>query len=217
MFNFTFIPLLIILIQPGQNNAAQNDFMMFNKFTSGEVYFDNGETIKAPLNYNTLNEEMMFIQAGDTLSLTNTHEIEKIVINNQSFVPSSKLAFYEKIEGKQSAIYIKHLSRLVAKGKPAAYGGYSETTSTTGYSNYSNSTTGENRQLKVDENIRYKNYQFCFVKINGHYKNISNRKLLTKCFKSQKKEIEEYLIQNDIDFDIPGAVLKLADDLKLMD
>ncbi len=62
------------------------DIFYYPEFTKGRVYFKDGSTSSAKLNYSLLVDQIQFIDPkGDTLSLANQTTIQVISIDQDSF------------------------------------------------------------------------------------------------------------------------------------
>ena len=67
-------------------DIPQGAVYIFDEFTDGTVYFKNGTTSSAKLNYNTLFEEMQFITDKDEiLTVANPDDINLVKIGDDFF------------------------------------------------------------------------------------------------------------------------------------
>ncbi|MDR1197751.1 MAG: hypothetical protein LBK94_01890 [Prevotellaceae bacterium] len=74
----------------------RNAVYIFPDFIKGKVFFDNGATSTAELNYNTLLGEMQFLDKdGNILSLANPQDVTYITIDKKVFYYVTDKAFAE--------------------------------------------------------------------------------------------------------------------------
>ena len=68
----------------------------FDHFQSGKVFFNDGNTVNATLNYNFLNQEIEFINTvGDTLSIAQRNAVNRIKIGQQLFYHYPTVGYLE--------------------------------------------------------------------------------------------------------------------------
>lgn len=99
-----------------EESIAMETRYQFAAFREGTVYFKNGKSTSALLNYNYLHGQVMFIGPGkDTLLLTNKYRIDRMEIDGSIFRPQDDLGEMEVIEtfGKISLLQKR---QLVIKG-----------------------------------------------------------------------------------------------------
>ncbi len=179
----------------------------YPEFVSGNVYFKDGTTSQAQLDFNLLNEEMQFINPnGDTLSIDNEATIKYITINNDTFYYSK---VYLELVTSNPLIKIAKKQRLKV-GEIKKIGGYEQASSTSAITSVSSLThragvTNLNQRaelLLLKETIYY---------IGDNYNRFSpaNKKNVMKMFGRQELLIENFLTENKIKFNN-------EDDLKML-
>ena len=68
----------------------------FDHFQRGKVFFNDGNTVNATLNYNFLNQEVEFINTtGDTLSIAQKNAVNRIRIGQQLFYHYPTVGYLE--------------------------------------------------------------------------------------------------------------------------
>ena len=70
----------------------------------------DGRQLTATINYNMVDEEMIFDQKGVYMALDRPLEIDTIYLQNRKFVPVEK-AFYEVLNQRTGYMFIQHKSR----------------------------------------------------------------------------------------------------------
>ena len=174
---------------------------LFPQFEKGEVVFKNGARNSALLNYNILQQEMLFQDADSTImALADPTEVIVVVIGERRFFPiSSKGIFYEEIQAGNGSFFVQHKAIMLSEGKATAYGGYSQTSSVTSYGTYS-SSSGAVYKLNPDEKFRLKNENFYYILSGKSYKKINSAKTLGKLFKGNESKIEAFAKEQSINF-----------------
>ena len=187
-------------INPGQKVVEaipKDDMYSYTEFIMGNVYFKNGQSYPAKLNYNSLFQEMQFIdRKGDTLSLIDAATIKQIVINTDTF-------FYDKGYVKQVADYGKiklagkEFIAFADRQKLGGYGGESSGRIDT-YKSIQDGTTF--KELVAREILTFvKRTVFYFGDEFNHFRE-ANKKNLLNLYPSKSKEIKSYLKENKMNF-----------------
>jgi len=179
-----------------------NSGMIFPKFEKGTVVFKNGVRSAALLNYNMMQEEMLFLDADSSiLALANPSEVVVVIIGERRFVPtSSNSVFYEELQTGKGSFFVQRKARKLSEGKASAYGGYSQTSSIDSYSSYQSSSSGQVVKLTPNEKFRTKNECFFYLKPGNSYKKFFSAKTLGKLFKGHEMEIEKFAKEQSVDF-----------------
>lgn len=109
----------------------------YPEFTSGIIYFKDGNAPSAMLNYNFLNGEMQFIAPkGDTLTIDNEKTIKLIMINDDSFYYDK--AYLELIMANTAVkLAVKQRINVIATQKIGAYNQASGASSISSYTTFS--------------------------------------------------------------------------------
>ena len=108
---------------------------LFPEFSKGIVKLKTGAPISAVMNYNTLTEKVVFEQKGKYLDMINNGNVDTVIMKNQKFIPYDKV-FLELILNDNIQFFIENRSTLVDPGKPAPFGGTSQTSSTQVVNNF---------------------------------------------------------------------------------
>jgi hypothetical protein len=180
---------------------------VFEKFTKGIVKMKAGNKYVANINYNMVDEEMIFEQKGNYLALENIKDIDTVYIQNRSFVPVGE-AFYEVIAAGKATFFIQHKSRYSKEGTPTAYG----ITSPTNSSVKVTSVKGANsfRSLEVPENTTVNAASVNWVNMNGTMEKINGEKAFLKVFPEKETELKAFIKTNKISFKSREDLIKLG-------
>ena len=186
--------------------------MLFPQFEQGIVVFKNGVRSSASLNYNMIQQKMLFLEADSTvLEILKPLEISVVIIGERRFLPvTSGGVFYEVIQAGQGSFFVKQKATRVSAGKAAAFGGYSQTSSVTSYSSWQ-SSTGTTVRLNPDEKFRLITTCFYYLKSGNSYKRFSSAKTLGKLFKGYESEIAKFANEQSIDFEKIDDVARIVE------
>ncbi|KQS28051.1 hypothetical protein [Dyadobacter sp. Leaf189] len=181
----------------------------FPDFRDGEVFFRNGNSSRAKMNYNRVHGEVMFISpARDTMLFANADYINHILIANDIF-------YYQKGHGHvrlerdlgDVKLGRKEFLAKMDHEKNAAYGQYSSTSAISSYSTFVNST-GEYQFLNVNERVMLARRAVFFFIDKNNILYVANRNNLLKVFPSKKSAVNKYLRENQVNFESAGDLEK---------
>lgn len=189
-----------------------NNGLLFGIFTQGTVVYKDMSQISALLNYNSVEEEMLFRTADDDiLALDKPSSVSAIVIGNRRFEYAKGDAFFEEVPaGKDTYYYIQWKSKLISQGKGSAYGGRSGTAAITNIGNLQG-RGAEYARFNLDEKFETKTEKFYYLKINNKFKAFNSAKSLGKLFKGHEAEIEGFAKQNNISFNNNPDIAKIVE------
>lgn len=185
---------------------------LFPEYTRGSVHNLDGSVINSVLlNYDTVSDEMLFVDevSNEILSIANPASIAYINIDGRQFVFGKKQSFYERIAMDDNYFFIQWHSRVQSKGKAAAYGGYSQTTSVDNISSFQ-SGTGTQHNLKIDEKFTSIPTNTYFLSINNKLKQFVSQKALLKLMKGHENEVNTFIKDEKINFRKGEDVTKLV-------
>lgn len=206
------IPVLIlgltITSTYGQSKGIVLSHYIFPEFTAGTVLMKSGQKYSALLNYNSFTEEMIFDDKGKKLAIGKEEKgrVDTVYILNRKFFALND-SFVELIYQSEFELYAGHMCNVKYPGKPAAYGGTSETSSVSTYSGiYSG---GVMYELKLPDGYTIKPYTTYWLKRDGELQRFVNMKQLTKLFDDKKDLIKEYVSTHRVDYDDQESLVQL--------
>ncbi len=204
--------LLLLVIFPTAIFAQEElkNGLLFPEFTEGITIYSNGNRVKALLNYDTVEEQMIFKspENDQILAIANSSDILGIVIDKRRFVPIQKDVFYEEIEAGKDYLYIQKKSKIISVGKGTAYNSTSGATAINTVSK-TPGTGGDYARFSLNEKFEVKTDQYFYLKIKNQYKKFYSAKTLAKLVKGKESEIEQYASDHHIDFNKMDDVLKI--------
>ena len=185
--------------------------MIFQNFEKGRVVFKTGTIYSANLNYNMMQEQMVFLNPDSTImAIANPLEVAVVIIGERRFLPvSAKGDFYEEIQAGKGSFFVQRKAVMLSAGKAAGYGGYSQTSSVSSYGSIE--INGTPVKLKPNEKFMMKTDSIFYLKSGNSYKKFFSAKALGKLFKGHESEIEEYANTQAINFRKTADVARIVE------
>lgn len=197
------------LSQPGssQNRLKEVTHYLFPEFTKGNVLLKSGMKQQTLLNYNALTEEMIFDNQGKKLTIGPVGQIDTIYIEGRKFIPF-KEKFVEILFHHKFDLYAQYKCSIVDPGKPAAYGGTSQTSSVTSYSSYMSG--GQVYELALPEGIQTKPYTEYWLQREGKVVGFVNLRQLAKQFSDKSDQFRKYVKENKVTYEDEDSLVSLV-------
>lgn len=199
---------LVLFSSFAQNRGVELSHYIFPEFKNGTVLMKSGQQHQALLNYNTLSEEMIFEDKGRKLAISKEEKekVDTVFIEGRKFFVLNG-RFAELIYRSGYELYAEYRCDVKYPGKPAGYGGTSETSSVSTYSGvYSGGVLYE---LKLPDDFKIKPYIIYWLKKDGVINKFVNLKQLNKIFSDRKDLIKEYISSNKTDFNDRESLIRL--------
>jgi len=213
----TLVLFILIFLISGQNvikaQITVSDNIpqyLFNRFADGLIVKKSGENVLTSLNYNIVTEEMIFIENNRFLALGNLQSIDTIYLNNMIFIPAGD-AFYELAVIGKIKLLVQFSGTVQVEGEDVGYGISSKTSRITTLSALTNS--GVLYNMDLPENLKVSRKITYYVERDGERERFINRKAFLRIFKDKKKELDQYIKENDIDFTNYNNVISLIQHL----
>lgn len=182
---------------------------LFPEFASGTVLMKDGRRNPALLNFNAATEEMVFNQNGQVLALAEPTltQTDTVIIGSRRFVLHNH-HFVEVLHGDGYKLFAQYKCRVIPPGKPAAYGGTSQTSSTDSYSSWSSG--GNVYELKLPDDFQVKPYTIYWLDNGSGWEEIKSLRQLKNAYKKSKDQYSRYTADNKVDFEDQAAVAQLV-------
>jgi hypothetical protein len=199
MKKLLYVILCTIITYSGytQQQVPIDSHYIFPEFLKGTILMKSGIKNEALLNYNSLSEEMVFDNKGTKLALGQPELIDTIFINGRRFFLMDK-KFVELVYKSKYALCVEHKCNIKDPGKPAGYGGTSQTSATTSYSSYLSG--GQVYGLKLPTGIETEPYIEYWLIKDGKQSKFLNIRQLSKLFSEKEDKVKEYTKKNDVKF-----------------
>jgi hypothetical protein len=212
----TMIMLFLILSVQGSLSAQQTKEIfhyLFPEFVQGVVLMKSGQKNPAMLNFNAATEEMVFNQNGQVLALAEPtlSQLDTVFLKDKKFVLHNQ-KFVEVLHQDGYRLFAQYKCRVIPPGKPAAYGGTSQTSSADSYSSWSSG--GRVYELQLPDDFQVKPYMVYLLDNGSGWKEIKSMRQLRNLYKKSKAAYEQYLKKNEVDFADPSSVAALIGSLE---
>ena len=197
-----------------QPNYIETSHYLFPEFTQGLILMKDGKRNDALLNYNSLTEEMIFDNKGQKKAIA----INEILLVDTVFIKERKFVllngkFVELVYHSKWDLFVEHKCNVEEQGKPAGYGGTSQTGAVTSVS----SLYTQGRivyDLKLPDDYKTKPYTIYWLKKNGELNKFINMRELKKLYKDKKNIFKEYLKLNHVKYQNQDSIIQLIEYLE---
>ena len=208
MRTITLSLILFLISTTGfcQNPKREINHYIFPEFIKGTVVMHTGVKNVTMLNYNAATEEMIFDNNGKKLAISQLDEIEEIYIEKRKFIPLQN-KFVEIIYQNIFELYAAHKCSLIDPGKPAAYGGTSQTSATTSYSSIM--AGGQIYQLALPEGIGTKSYTNYWLKKDDKVNSFISLRQLSKLFDDKADLFKKYVKEHKVTYENQESIVEL--------
>jgi hypothetical protein len=201
--------MFIVSLKAQETDTLQNlPNLLFPKFAKGIVKLKDGKIYTATLNYETVEQEMVFLQKKLTIILDKPQLIDTIFLNNKIFVPFEK-GFFEVVVKAPISLFIQHKSYVESPGMPIGYGAMSQTTAP----NYVRQVFAGNGSigLKLPDNYKVVDDSENWIRWANGMERFSTKNQFLKIFPDKQKELKQFISKNQIDlknnFDLTKLML----------
>jgi hypothetical protein len=204
--------LIISGLTLATNVDAQKDTMnilaqfLFPEFSNGIVKFKNGSSKSADLNYNIISEKMVFRQNNKLFDMIGTETVDTVYLQDRKFIPQKDI-FLEVIHGTPLTFYIQHRGNLMSPGKPAAYGGTSQTTASTSVTSINTASGTYNLKLPDDFTVKYSPVNW--VLVDWRMEKFVNERQFIKIFPDREVVFKKFFKENKINMSKRVDLIKL--------
>lgn len=201
--NSKTVAIMIMIIVATSASAQTTDSLrnlpnlLLPRFTKSIIKFKSGETKTAVLNYNTVDQEMVFMQKKLFLILDNPHLIDTVYMANRKFIPAEK-GFLELIVAAPISLFIQHKSYVESLGTPTGYGARSQTTGPS-YVRTIYGGTGA-IELNIPKNYKVVDDTEYVIRREGTIQRFTTKRQFLKLFPDKEKELDQFIDKRKIDF-----------------
>jgi len=151
---------------------------------------------------------MVFEDKGKKFSLGKEEQelVDTVFIKNRKFFKLNN-TFIEFIYHSKFDLYAEHKCSVKQPGKPAGYGGTSETSAITSYSSYLSG--GLVYELKLPNGYETKPYNYYWLKKNGGLNKFMNMRQLMKLYDDKEDLFKAYIKKNEVIFNNQESMVQL--------
>lgn len=209
ILSITLISIVLQLRAQSEQLANLPQFLL-PEFSKSIVKMDAGKDLTLLMNYNVVTEKMVFLQKNQVFDLLNQQNVDTIIMNSMKFVPVGN-AFHEVILKGPVNLYIQHKGKVQDPGKPAAYGGTSQVSSSTYMERLDFGNSGNSiYNKKLPEELTVKTETVYWISFNDKKSSFSNERQFLKIFPGKEGEIKQYIKENHSKFENSEDVIKLV-------
>lgn len=205
--SFIFLACIILNSAFGQKQTKTITHYLFPEFIQGKALMKKGKINEAPMNYNTLTEEMIFENNGVKLALAQLEAIDTVYVGDKKFVPINgklfDLLYHSKFE-----LFAEHKCKLNDPGKPAGYGTSSQLGAASTYSSYFSG----NRvyEMTLPETLETNPYTVYYLRKDENLLKFVSLKFLLKEFPEKSGAAKKFIRENNVSYENPESVIKLV-------
>lgn len=205
---------LICFSSYAQPNIIETSHYLFPEFTPGLILMKDGIRNDALLNYNSLTEEMIFDSNGQKRALTinEIQLVDTVFIKDRKFV-SLEGSIVELVYHLEWDLFVEHKCKVEEAGKPAGYGGTTETGAATSVS----SLYTQGRvvyDLKLPDDYITKPYAIYWLQKKGELYKFINMRELKQLYNDQKSVYKKYLKLNRVQYQNQESIIQLIEYLE---
>lgn len=193
--------------QSEKDSASFKKLMLNDQFAEGTVLMKSGGVEDAVLNYDTDNQNIVFLKDGKYMFLAGTELIDTVYIANKKFIPV-KDKMYEVVVNGEVALLIEYNNKKHPVQATTDYNGSSKKE----LSRVSNTVTDTytNKLYKSDYDVLVVK-SYWIKKDNSLYK-ANSAKQFAKPFSSKMQNlIDQFVEINQINFNDEKDLIKLVD------
>lgn len=196
----------VLSVAYAQIKVVEVTHYLFPEFTKGVVLMKNGIKNETLLNYNSLTEEMIFENNGTKLAIGQPELVDTVFIKGRKFFLLNG-KFVELINNSKYKLYAEHKCTVKDPGKPAAYGGTSQTSATSTYSSFF--TGGQVYDLKLPEGYETKPFIDYWLVKDGEVSKFLSIRQLAKLFNEKDNLFKEFVKKHDVKYTDQSGIIAL--------
>jgi hypothetical protein len=211
MRNMLFLATLFVMPFLGQSQYLTDSVnlksFLFEKFLDGAVLMKSGAIEHAPLNYNTDDQNIVFIKNGKYMVIEDLEQVDTIYLQHKKFIPINKVIYQVVSETSPVALLVSYTN----KKRPLVATSDHTGTSKQSISQVSNTMTDVyvNRNFQGTYSVELLKH-YWFNKNEQIYK-VSPQKNFLKSFPSKSRyDIEKYIAEKNINLNYEPDLIELV-------
>ena len=205
LYSFAFL-FTGIAVNAQQDSAVNLPNFLFKGFAKSVIKLKSGQVNSATLNYNIIDQEMVFLQNDGYMVLSNPQIVDTIYIANRTFLPF-KTGFYELVMAGTVTLFIQHKSELESVGTTTGYGATSQTTN----ARPARQLYGPigSVDLSIPDGYKIVDKTDYWVRRGSDMDKFSSKRQFLKIFKDKEKELSKFIEDNNVKFKDINDIVKL--------
>jgi hypothetical protein len=206
-FSLAILANAAIPVNAQTDSAVNLPNFLLPRFTKSIIKFKTGSARTAMLNYNVVDQEMVFMQPDAYMVLENPELIDTVNIDNRKFIPFKK-EFYELVLNGPIELFIQHKVNLEIPGTATGYGATSKTLAPSEFRQVYGPRGSIN--LRVPDEYKLTDDSHYWIRRDMVMEKFSNKRQFLKLFKNKEKQLNQFIDQSNIDFKKTDDVIKLV-------
>ncbi|MDQ6902470.1 MAG: hypothetical protein M3139_05590 [Bacteroidota bacterium] len=210
--------ILIAFLICGNCTQAQNSNQpvkliqyVFEQFNPGTVKLKSGKSYKQNLNYNTITNEMVFVDNGKFVAIASPESVDTIYISDRKFIPLNN-KFYEVLVTGPMPLLAELTATVSEEGTSIGYGSTTTTSATSSYQSLIRD--GGAYGLKLPDGFKVTPKQEFYILKDDKLERISNERQLAKIFPDKKDVIKDFVKKTNTNFSKSEDVAALVKQLE---
>jgi hypothetical protein len=181
--------------QTGKMDNRPN--LVLPTFKEGTVILKTGASYKAVMNYEMLDQQMLVVNNGKYFLVRDKQLVDTVIIGDRKFVPV-EVGYNEVLASGKVSLFMEHKCILESKGGLVPF----DTRSASGGMAGKTISYGQGGVLEqsIPSNYDVVDISEIWVRKDGNMIRFSNKKQFLKMFDEWKTELNQFIKQNDTDF-----------------
>jgi hypothetical protein len=202
IFAFVFFPAM-------RSNAQENPLpqFLFNQFAKGTVLMNDGRKHTPNLNYNMVDEEMIFEENGKYQAMDKIMDVDTVYIGGIKFVPVEH-KFYEVLANGKYPFFIQNKSKFTYESTNTAYGMKSRVNDPTTFNVIRSGN--QVRNLDIPDNVKVTREPVYWILKDGQMRKFTSQRQLINIFSDEKEKLRQYITKFGLDINTRKDLVQIA-------
>ena len=181
---------------------------IFPEFMQASVLQKGGGVTEATMNYNTVTQEMLFMQNG-VKTVLDMDNVDTIYISNRKFIPVGKV-YYEKLTDTKIALYRQNFNKPLLNGRNPNLADQVNNTITASQGIRNSSTSAAIYELKLGEGYTLQPESVYWLQKGKSFYSAADLKKILKVFPPNKEQaVNAYINDKKLDITQPDDLAKV--------
>jgi glutathione peroxidase len=206
VFCISFLFCLLLL----ETQTATSNDLLFPQYEEGTAILKNGTKAPGRYNYSTIKRQFQYLEKeGTVMTFEHPADISAVVIAGRTFENTPKNGFLERVSVGDGFYYVEWGAKWISIGRRTGMGEYrAQSYSST---NYKTSDAGNSAVplYNYDEGMGTIPECSFFLKVNDKLKRFDSASSLAKAIGCCKKELNEFVKKENINFKNPEDVHRM--------
>lgn len=204
------LTLLVLCLLPPLHGKAQDtrSNYLFKSYQPAVVYLGTGQYTRETINFNLLDNKLYFVDRKDNEKkiINGSIAIDSICVDNRTFLYDNEKGVREVIN-RNPTVCVQYKAVKKNKAAVAGYGGTSETSNVTSYSEF----RSDGLQTMQDKEVEIADLEpIYWILIKEKEKEFIDIKDLSKIYSKEKDKLIKYNEDKKINFRSPAEVVALC-------